>query len=668
MPAIQTLRVRHDMQAITGGRWPDARTRALLAAWVALLLVAVLAYLPGLSGPFLFDDFGSLAELGQRGGVRDWETFKAFVFGGHAGPTGRPLSLLTFLLDGSNWPTDPWPFKRTNLVIHLLNGLLLGFVVARILKALDYRADDARWIALATAGFWLLHPFLVSTTLYAVQRMAQLSTLFVFAGLAGHLVGRDILTRNARLGYLVMTLSLGGFTILAMLSKENGILLPLLVGVLEFTIFAALRERAARLHTAWLVVCIGIPTLVVLAYLGERVLRDTFFEALPPRDFSAYERWLTQWRVLADYLRHWFVPELYTAGVFQDHFVRSTGFFKPITTAVGLVFHVSLIGAAIAVRRSVPLLALAVLFFYGAHLVESTVINLELYFEHRNYLAAAFLVLPLVAILRMRANARLFAVVSLGVMALLAGFTRYSATVWSDYGSLVEASAHKAPLSARAQSQYATVLFNAGRFDEAVNVLDDAIDRMPDDLSLRIGRGVLLCKTGRLAADDFEEMVRTVSAAPYDGRYIRLYTELVDGVALGRCPAITTDDLRRLFTGMLRIPVNADPAGLRYSQIQYFIGVTDVYGGRPDDAAAAFRESLAARPGASHAMMMAAVFASTGHPTLALDFSALALDALDSGDQGLLATDRVNREDVLAFRETVQRELDELSDDSTRQD
>ena len=122
MPANSTLLAFQYMDPAAQSAASSSRPWGLLAVWALLLLLAIVVYLPGLSGPFLFDDFGTLAELGQRGGIRDWETFRAFVFGGHAGPTGRPLALLTFLLDATNWPADAWPFKRTNVVIHLING------------------------------------------------------------------------------------------------------------------------------------------------------------------------------------------------------------------------------------------------------------------------------------------------------------------------------------------------------------------------------------------------------------------------------------------------------------------------------------------------------------------------------------------------------------------
>ena len=235
----------------------------IIAGWAALLIAAVVAYWPGLQGPFLLDDLGSIADMGDRGGVRDWETFRAFVFGGDAGALGRPIALLSFLLDGNNWPTDPWPFKRTNLVIHLINAGLIGLLIGRILRLLEFDRQDARWIALASAACWMLHPFLVSTTLYAVQRMAQLSTLFIFAGMQGYLYGRSFLDSRPRKAYLIMSASIGLFTLLAMFSKENGILLPLLIGVMEITIIASRGSRLPALNRYWSLLFIVVPSAFV---------------------------------------------------------------------------------------------------------------------------------------------------------------------------------------------------------------------------------------------------------------------------------------------------------------------------------------------------------------------------------------------------------------------
>lgn len=647
----------------------NARRKNLVIAggWLLLFSVAVFAYFPGLSGPFLLDDYGSIADLGNFGGVTNWETFKIFVFGGHSGPTGRPISLLSFLIDANNWPADPWPFKRTNLVIHLINAALLGVLVVRILRLLEVEAQDARWIALFSTACWLLHPFLVSTTLYAVQRMAQLSTLFILAGLNVHVLGRTLIARNVTKGYAVLTVSVVLFTLLATLSKENGILLPLLIGVAELTIFASQRHRLAGLNRNWIIVFVIIPSAIIFLYLLAKPLSGNFFEIAPPRDFSIYERFLTQPRVLMDYLKHWFVPELYTTGIFQDHFSKSTGLFSPITTALSFLTHAAIITAAVAYRRKWPLFAFAALFFYASHLLESTVLNLELYFEHRNYLAAMFLFVPLIALLQQRAKRQTILAVAAVAVLVLGGFTRYSATIWQDFSSIVEASARKAPTSARAQAQYATDLFNEGHYEASLDVISKAIEIGNSERPLLlVNRLIILCNLGVDTKNEFDNVAAILSNRPYDPRSVKLYSEFSSLVINRKCKNVQTEALRSMYSDMLYVPRNADPTSLAFSQIQYLIGFAYVHMQDLPRASTAFGLSLKARPGAQHAMLMAAHLATAEYFDEALEFSNIALTQLDVVQTDLLEIASVTRNDVLAFQAVVRADQEAAA--STDQD
>ncbi len=206
------------MKAATPHQFRDSSRFYPYIAWITLITATVFAYWPGLGGPFVLDDFGSLGALGNRGGVVDWASFVAFVFGGDAGPTGRPLALLSFLVDARDWPAESWPFKRTNLIVHIVCGILLYALTTNILRVLKVSRSRIFWVSLSLTGLWLLHPFLVSTTLYAVQRMAQLSTLFVFAGMLAYLKGRVLLAEKPARAYWIMSLSIGCFTLLAMVS------------------------------------------------------------------------------------------------------------------------------------------------------------------------------------------------------------------------------------------------------------------------------------------------------------------------------------------------------------------------------------------------------------------------------------------------------------------
>ncbi len=641
----------------------DSRKTLLAAAWAIVFVCAVIAYLPGLEGPFLLDDLGSIKPLGDHGGVVDWESFKVFVFGGHAGPTGRPLSLLTFLVDANNWPADSLPFKRTNLIIHLINGVLLGILVSLILKCVQARGRGNQLITLVVTAIWLLHPFLVSTTLYIVQRMAQLSTLFMFAGLAAWLHARMLMTtdadhRQTRRAYLVMTGAVGLFTLLAMISKENGILLPVLILAAELTIVASQQERLTTLNRYWVVIFLVLPLVVITLYLGERITRDNFFEIVPPRDFSIYERFLTQGRILVDYMQHWFLPKLYKTGVFQDHFIKSTSWFQPVSTIVAWLFHIGLIVFAFMKRRTLPLSSLAILFFYANHLLESTVINLELYFEHRNYISAALLFLPLVEFAHRKLDLRMFLIASIAAVVLVGSFTRYSATVWRSLPSMIESSALKAPTSARAQGQWAKLLFVAGRKDEALAVIERAIDTIPaDDPLLLTSKLYFQCNMNKLSPDEFSQTGARVSATPFDSRALQAYNVFAQEVVTGKCPAIGAGMVERVFLDMLDVPANNDPTSLAYSHVQYLIGYTRVYDQRPQEALEVFQKSLDARPGASHAMAMAALLASNNFGEQALVLAERALGQLQKDRADPTKVVKVRESDILAFQERVRHDL-----------
>lgn len=121
------------------------------------------------------------------------------------------------------------------------------------------------WIALLTAGFWLLHPLMLSTTLYVIQRMAQLPLLFSLLAIIGYFKGRGLLAVYPIKAYLIMTLSIGLGTILATFSKENGALLPLLILVIEF----CNPNKNYKPMWQWRAVCLWLPSLAIVALFNQ---------------------------------------------------------------------------------------------------------------------------------------------------------------------------------------------------------------------------------------------------------------------------------------------------------------------------------------------------------------------------------------------------------------
>jgi len=299
------------------------------------------------------------------------------------------------------------------------------------------------------------------------------------------------------------------------------------------------------------------------------------------------------------------------------------------------------------------------LFFYGSHLLESTVVNLELYFEHRNYPATAFLFLPLVEWLYRNAKPRIFGIVSLAVVLMLTSFTRYSATVWSSLPSMIESSALKAPTSARAQSQYAKLLYISGRESEAIGIIEKAIENSPsDDPLLLLNRLYFLCGENLLDAPEFERVAQTLVQLPFDSRALKAYNVFAEVIVFGSCPNIENERLESLFMRMLDQPQNGNPTSLAYSHIQFLIGYTRVFLDRPGEAVEAFEKSLESRPGPSHAMAMASLLASRGFSREALILADRALVQLqrEMAEDPLLAP-KVSELDIQAFLKSVSADL-----------
>jgi hypothetical protein len=86
-------------------------------------------------------------------------------------------------------------------------------------------------MAAVVAAFWLLHPLHISTVFYTVQRMTELSTLLVLAGVVSYVKGRRVQEQSVAKGWLLIALGFGVFFPLAMLSKENSSAVPRLLHV-----------------------------------------------------------------------------------------------------------------------------------------------------------------------------------------------------------------------------------------------------------------------------------------------------------------------------------------------------------------------------------------------------------------------------------------------------
>lgn len=590
----------------------------------SLLILAFAAYWPGLKGGFLFDDFANLPALGATGPVDSWPIFWRYITSGIADPTGRPLTLLSFLLDTRNWPADPYPFKQTNLILHLFNAVLLYALLTRLGRALAMETPRYRIAALIGSALWLLHPLLVSTTLYIVQREAMLPATCVLAGLLIWLHGRTQLAAgNSRSGLLWSVLGLGGFTLLGVLAKANGVLLPLYALLIEIIVLAPRSiwpvSKVAHLHRVLLLLLVALPVSAICTYLVWIGVHGILVGGnAGGRPWTYAQRLLTEPRVLMDYLSLLWLPRPFSSGLFNDQYAASTSLLRPASTLPAILAALALIGGAWRLRRRNPALALAVLFYFAGQLLESTSIPLELYFEHRNYVPALLMFWPLGLWL---ADTRTQPVLKRGLMIVLplglALMTHARAEVWGNVHTQALLWAQMNPDSARAQTNAAQIEMQAGRPQDAIRRLEKLLVTQPDQTQLAFNLIGARCLSGGVDHEDIAAARQAMQGSANTGTLFAHWFDRTLPVAMsGSCPGLTPAVLLDLINTGLSNPKLA--AAGPQQDLTYLRGRIALAQHQPDAAHADFIRALDLQVRPGMALEAAATLGAAGYPTQGL--------------------------------------------------
>ena len=303
----------------------------------AVLLTAII-YLPGITGGFAFDDYANIVQNRYlTDAPTNLDDLSKAVWSGEAGPFKRPIAMLSFALN--NALTGHWPmgYKITNLVIHLINGVLAFFCALLLLKAhLNQREDSKKIVFLSAiaATVWLVHPLNLTSVLYVVQRMTSLAALFSFAAVIAYCLGRVALIDGKRLSATLLLLIAVPVTVmLGALSKENALLVLPTLGAVEYFLFRFRGTSNQSTHyfrvtfQMLTIVCVLVASWYLFLHRPEYLAAG--FEGRP---FTLLERVLTEMRVLWFYFSLLALPQLGQFGLFHDDILLSTGLLQPVST------------------------------------------------------------------------------------------------------------------------------------------------------------------------------------------------------------------------------------------------------------------------------------------------------------------------------------------------
>jgi len=216
-----------------------------------------------------------------------------------------------------------------------------------------------------------------------VQRMTSLAALFTLAAMLAYVYGRER-TLAGKTGWPLVWLLTPAFGVIGLLCKEDVALLPLYLLVIEWLIFGFqnTRQTTSKNILAFYLCCLVLPGILGLIYL----VSHKFWVGYAYRDFTLSERVLTEFRVVLLYIQWTFIPDIRHLALYHDDIAISTGLLTPLTTLWSLLALVALAALAWWQRHRRPLLSLGILFFCAGQAMESTILPLEIAFEHRNYL------------------------------------------------------------------------------------------------------------------------------------------------------------------------------------------------------------------------------------------------------------------------------------------
>ena len=401
----------------------------------------------------------------------------------------RPIATISFALNWYAGTDRVFGYHIVNVCLHILCSWILYFLLQTLFKTPNLSGccdGDEQNIALLAAVLWAIHPIQTQAVTYIVQRMTLLATLFYLSGLLCFILGRNRVERVPRLGlfsgcFLCMLLAMG--------SKENAVMFPLSLVLVEIVFFKNF-SVGARLKTSFRIIIAAIISIgifsVLLAY-STMSNPFTFIDHVSKsRPFSLMERLLTEPRVVIGYLSQIFYPLLTRFSI--DHSVTvSTSLVEPVTTLASIVLISGLLAFALFRVSKMPVLSFGILFYFLNHIIESTVIPLELVFEHRNYLPSTFIFFPvsmsIVKVFRYyqrmgRHSMFVFCFAVTAFFIVLLGVTTYMRNaVWASEKTLWEDAMAKSPESARPYGRLAQYYSKEGQIDKALSLYETSLTK-----------------------------------------------------------------------------------------------------------------------------------------------------------------------------------------------
>ena len=485
-------------------------TPSLLVSIIAGVSIAV--YFNALFNDFVYDDYQQIV---ANYGLRDlgnlprvfFEDVWSFMGGGHSNYY-RPLMHAMYMINYAIFGLRPWGFHLVNILFHAGVSVMVFFTSRRLFSM--RRIDSSNMLPFIAALLFATHPIHTEAVTWVACLPELFFTLFYLWSLyvyMGAVQGERIASRGQYF------LSVGVF-VLATLSKETALTLPLLLAVYDYS-------SAQNAFKPLRYVKRYIPFLAAaLFYLAMRTVVLSGFAPLKRHSaLNAYEYFINIFPLFARYLEKLILP-LNLKVYYVFHPISSL-----LTTvgAVSLAVTLSFVVAAVVAGRKnkliffnlmiivIPLLPV----LYIPALGENTFTERYLYLPSFGFVFLVALFVRWLSELRPQAAKGLLAAV-LVVACLYSWATVTRNMVWRDELTLWTDTVKKSPDGVLPHMQLGVAYSQQGDFVKALEHYEIALQINPNAADVHTNIGLLFIETGQMnkAIEYYQKALQLKPASP----------------------------------------------------------------------------------------------------------------------------------------------------------
>ena len=427
--------------------------KIILIQVILIIIMGFAVYSNSLKGEFIRDDI-NLVKYNTY--IKDWsKVLNIFMENAGSGSLARvksdayrPLQMFTYMIDYSIWGLNVLGYHITNTLLHILVALLIYWLI--------YILYNNRLLSFFTSIIFVVHPANTEVVSYISGRGDLLSVSFMLLCIIFYI--KYLHSESIGL-YLSILLS----SILAILSKENALILPILLLLYHYAFKKRIQLK------------LFLPILsAILIYILLRATSLTSFyyglDALLHRVPGFFVAIIQYLRIL-----------LFPVNLHMEYGNKIFGFTEP-KALFGLLIFLSLLIYAFRKRNSYKMLFFSVYWFFIALLPTSSIYPVTAFYmaEHWLYLPSIGFFLILANGLSLLYKTPRTRFVATGL--LVCGLFSYSFLTirqnnyWREEIPFYERTLKYAPFSANVHNDLGSAYLNRGNIEKAIGQFQKAIE------------------------------------------------------------------------------------------------------------------------------------------------------------------------------------------------